>query len=79
MFMSRESALSRAEQAAAQVLLFERTLDPEEVAAGIDAVTPADLTRLTAQVLADRRAAVAVLGPKAALGAAEGFQRALFG
>lgn len=79
MFMSRESALSRAEQAAAQVLLFDRTLDPDEVAREIDAVTPADLVRVTERTLAQRKAAVAVLGPKAALPAAEGFQRALFG
>jgi predicted Zn-dependent peptidase len=79
MFMSRESALSRAEQAAAQVLLFERTLDPDEVAAEIDAVTPADLARVTKAILAPRRSAVAVLGPKPALGAAERFERALFG
>jgi predicted Zn-dependent peptidase len=79
MFMSRESALARAEQAAAQVLLFGRTLQPDEVAAEIDAVTPADLVRLTETILRPGRAAVAVLGPKRALGAAEGFQRALFG
>jgi len=79
MFMSRESALARAEQAAAQVLLFGRTLEPSEIAAGIDAVTPADLARLVGRILAPARAAVAVLGPKAALGSAEGFQRALFG
>ncbi|RAK56251.1 insulinase family protein [Phenylobacterium soli] len=79
MFMARESALSRAEQAAAQALLFDRTLEPEEVAAEIDAVTSADLVRLTEAMLQPGRAAVAVLGPKAALGAAEGFQRALFG
>jgi predicted Zn-dependent peptidase len=79
MFMSRESALSRAEQAAAQVLLFDRTLDPDAVAREIDAVTPADLVRLTEAVLSQRQAAVAVLGPKPALAAAEGFQRALFG
>lgn len=79
MFMGRESALSRAEQAAAQVLLFDRTLEPDEIAADIDAVTGQDLVRLTQQLLAPGRAAVAVLGPKGALGAAEGFQRALFG
>lgn len=79
MFMGRESALARAEQAAAQVLLFDRTLDPEEIAAEIEAVTPADLARLTDTILRSRRVAVAVLGPKPALGAAEGFQRALFG
>jgi predicted Zn-dependent peptidase len=79
MFMSRESALARAEQAAAQVLLFGRTLEPAEIAAEIDAVAPADLARLTEAILAPRRAAVAVLGPRKALGAAERFQRALFG
>ena len=79
MFMGRESALSRAEQAAAQVLVFGRTLEPEVVAAEIDAVTPADLARLTEAMLRPGRTAVAVLGPKKALAAGEGFQRALFG
>lgn len=79
MFMSRESALARAEQAAAQVLLFGRPLDPEEIAADVDAVTPADLARLAGRIFAPRRLAMAVLGPKAALPAAEAFQRALFG
>ena len=79
MFMSRESALARAEQAAAQVLLFGRPLDPEEIAANVDAVTPADLARLAGRILAPRRVAMAVLGPKAALPAAEALQRALFG
>jgi predicted Zn-dependent peptidase len=79
MFMSRESALARAEQAAAQVLLFGRTLTPEEIARDIDAVTPADLARLAEAVLAPRKAAVAVLGPKAALRAGDRFQKTLFG
>lgn len=79
MFMAREQPLARAEQAAAQVLIFGRTLDPATVAAEIDAVTPADLTRLTDAVLAPRRAAVAVLGPKGALKAAPAFEKALFG
>jgi predicted Zn-dependent peptidase len=79
MFMSRESALARAEQAAAQVLLFGRTLEPEEISAEIDAVTPADLARLAETVLAPRKAAVAILGPKPALRAADRFHRALFG
>ncbi|WP_411288482.1 M16 family metallopeptidase [Phenylobacterium sp.] len=79
MFMGRESALARAEQAAGQVLLFGATLDPEAVAAEIDAVTPADLVRLTGRILASRKAAVAVLGPKAALKAAPAFEKALFG
>jgi len=79
MFMSRESALARAEQAAAQVLLFDRTLEPAEIAADIDAVGPADLVRLTESILAAGRSAVAVLGPKPALAAADNFQQALFG
>lgn len=79
MFMARESALARAEQAAGQVLLFGRALLPEEVAAQVDAVTAADLARLTQAILGKRKAAVAVLGPKAALKAAPAFERALFG
>jgi predicted Zn-dependent peptidase len=79
MFMGRESALARAEQAAGQVLVFGKTLDPEAVAAEVDAVTPADLVRLTGRILESRRAAVAVLGPRAALKAAPVFERALFG
>jgi predicted Zn-dependent peptidase len=79
MFMGRESALARAEQAAGQVLLFGRTLDPEAVAADVDAVTPAQLAALTAKILSPGKCAVAVLGPKAALKAAEVFERELFG
>ncbi|MEO8114412.1 MAG: pitrilysin family protein [Phenylobacterium sp.] len=79
MFMARESALARAEQAAGQVLLFGRTLDPQEMARQVDAVTSADLVRLTERILAPRRAAVAVLGPRSSLKAAPAFERALFG
>ena len=79
MFMGREGALARAEQAAGQVLLFGRTLDPAEVAAEVDAVTPQDIVQLTADILAHKRCAVAVLGPKAALKAAPVFEQALFG
>ncbi len=79
MFMGREGALARAEQAAGQVLLFGKTLDPLAVAAEVDAVTPADLARLTGRILSQRRAVVAVLGPKSALKAAPAFEKALFG
>ncbi len=79
MFMGRESALARAEQAAGQVLLFGRLLDPEAIAVEIDTVTSAQIASLTERVLAPGRSAVAVLGPKAAGGAADAFQRALFG
>ncbi len=74
MFMGRESALARAEQAAGQVLLFGETLDPDQVAAEVDAVTPERLAALTARILEQQTAAVAVLGPKAALKAADTFQ-----
>jgi predicted Zn-dependent peptidase len=78
MFMARESALARAEQAAGQVLLFGRTLTSDEVAAQVDSVVAADLVRLTETILSRRKAAVAVLGPKSALKAAPAFERALF-
>ncbi|WP_293472664.1 pitrilysin family protein [Phenylobacterium sp.] len=77
MFMGRESALARAEQAAGQVLLFGRTLDPQDVVAEVDAVTAEQLAALTAKILAPRKAAVAILGPKAALAAADVFHEAL--
>ncbi len=79
MFMARESALARAEQAAGQVLLFGRTLDPAEVAAEVDAVGVHDLVRLAERILEPRQAAVAVLGPKPALAAGAAFEQALFG
>jgi predicted Zn-dependent peptidase len=79
MFMAREQPLARAEQAAAQVMLFGRVLDPAALAAEVEAVTAADLARLTRTLLDRRRVAVAVLGPKAALKAAPAFEAALFG
>jgi predicted Zn-dependent peptidase len=79
MFMGRESALARAEQAAGQVLLFGRTLDPLQIAAEVDAVTPGDLVAITERILSQKKAAVAVLGPKASLKAAPAFEAALFG
>ncbi len=79
MFMGREAALARAEQAAGQVLLFGRTLDPDEIAAELDAVTPKDVARLAEQMLGARKLAAAVLGPKASLKAAPAFEQALFG
>ncbi len=78
MFMAREQPLSRSEQAAAQVLLFGATLPTAELAQQIDAVTAQDIVALGQQILAPRRAAVSVLGPKSALKAADAFQNALF-
>jgi predicted Zn-dependent peptidase len=77
--MAREQPLSRAEQAAGHVLMFDRVLEPEELAAEVDAVVAADLVRLTETILSSRRSAVAVLGPRASMKAAPAFEKALFG
>lgn len=79
MFMGREGALARAEQAAGQVLMFGRTLDPAEIAAEVDAVSAADIAALAERIVSQKQAAMAVLGPKGALKAASAFERALFG
>jgi predicted Zn-dependent peptidase len=79
MFMGRESLPARAEQAAGQVLLYERLFTPDEIAREIDAVSAEDMARLGARLLEPGRTAGAVLGPRAALSAGEAFQAALFG
>jgi predicted Zn-dependent peptidase len=75
--MARESTLSRAEQAAGQALLFERLFTSAELAEAIDAVTLDDLRRVGRRALDPGRSAGAVLGSKAALGAADAFAEAL--
>jgi predicted Zn-dependent peptidase len=79
LFMARESALARAEQAAGQLHLYGRLIPTAEVAAAIDAVTAGDVVRVAARILAPRRCVASVLGPRRASGAAEAVQRALFG
>ena len=79
LFMARESLAVRAEQAAAQLLVFGRLLTPDETAAAIDAVTLENLRQVGHRILAREVSAPAVLGPRAALGAGERFHRALFG
>ena len=79
LFMARESLAARAEQAAAQLLVFDRLLSPDEIAASIDAVTPQAIRGLGERLLSPRRSAPAVLGPARALGAADRFHQALFG
>ena len=76
LFMARESTLARAEQAAAQILLFDRVFTSHDLSEAIDAVSADDLRRVGARVLSGRSAG-AVLGPKAAMGAVEAFQAAL--
>ncbi len=78
MFMAREQPLSRAEQAAGQVLLFDRLYPPAELAHEVDAVTPADVARLGQRLLDSRRCATAILGAKSALKAGPAFEKALF-
>jgi predicted Zn-dependent peptidase len=79
LFMARESLSARAEQSAAQLLVFGRLLTPEEIAAAIDAVDPADVMRVARRLLSCRASAPAVLGPSSALSAADVFDRELFG
>ncbi|HTK34797.1 MAG TPA: pitrilysin family protein [Caulobacteraceae bacterium] len=75
LFMGRESPLTRAEQAAGQVLLFGHAFEPLELATAIDAVEAADLSRVGERALGSGQAAVAVLGPKRAAAALDAFRR----
>ena len=77
LFMSRESPMTRAEQAAGQLILFGRTYEAAELAASVDAVSAADLARLGERLLAPGLTAAAVLGPKQAGAAAEAFGKSL--
>jgi predicted Zn-dependent peptidase len=79
LFMGRESSLARAEQAAGQVLLFDRLFTPAEIAEAVDAVSAADIRAFGEKMLDAMTVAGAVLGPKSALKAGEVFQRSLFG
>lgn len=78
MFMAREQPLSRAEQGAGQVLLFDRLYPPPELAAEVDAVTSEDVARLGRRLLSGGRAASAVLGAKTSLKAGDAFDKTLF-
>jgi predicted Zn-dependent peptidase len=77
LFMSRESLSARAEQAAAQVLVFGAPVSAAQFARAIDAVELADMARVAQRCLAAKGAAIAVLGPAAAGAAADRFSRAL--
>jgi len=78
LFMGREQPLTRAETAAGQALLFDRLFTATDIAGAIDAVTAADFARLGERMTAGRVSASAVLGSKAALGAADTFESTLF-
>ena len=77
--MARESALARAEQAAGQVLVFDRLFSSAETAQSIDDVTADDIVRVGMRILAERACACAVLGPKRSTGAGRAYEDALFG
>ena len=79
LFMGRESLAGRAEQAAAQILVFGRLLAPAELAEAIEAVRVEDVTRLAARLIEPERHVASVLGPKAAMDAPQRFEAALFG
>ena len=79
LFMAREAPLVRAEQAAGQVLLLGELMTAAAIAGEIDAVDASDIARVGARMLQPGLCVAAVLGARAALGAAGGFQRALAG
>jgi predicted Zn-dependent peptidase len=79
LFMGRESLSARAEQAAAQQLVFGRMLPAGELALAIDAVSPDDLRALGGRLLSAGASVGAVLGPKGAMDAAQRFEATLFG
>jgi predicted Zn-dependent peptidase len=78
LFMARESALARAEQAAAQLLLLGRLQSTAEIAEAIDNVTAADIARIGRGLLEPGLCVAVALGPKRAGAAAEAAHRALF-
>lgn len=78
LFMARESSLARAEQAAGQVLLFDRLFTPAEIAAAIDSVGRLQIRAYGDRALSALLTAGAILGPRSALKAGEVFHRALF-
>jgi predicted Zn-dependent peptidase len=79
LFMARESSLARAEQAAGQLLLFDKLFSTGEIAEAVEAVGPSQIRAYGEALLDGRRFAGAVLGPHKAMKAGEVFERALFG
>ena len=78
-FMAAESLLTRAEQAAGQVLTHGRLVPPREIAARIDACDASAVRRAGERLLGQGLAAAAVLGPSAAHPAADVFRDGLRG
>jgi len=78
LFMGRESLSARAEQAAAQQLIFGHLVPGAELARAIDDVSPDHLRALGVRLLSSRASVGAVLGPKGAMDAPQRFEAALF-
>ena len=78
LFMSRESLLARAEQAAAQVLSLGDVQRPSTLAAAIDAVSLEDIRVFGERLLARRLTTASVLGPRTAMDAPARFEAAVF-
>jgi predicted Zn-dependent peptidase len=78
LFMSGESLSARAEQAAAQILVFGDLVAPSAFAEAIDAVTPEAISNLVTRMIGGRRFAAAVLGPRTAANAAPRFEQRLY-
>ena len=78
-FFSRESLTARAEHTAAQMLMYGRLTSGQELADGIDAVQPADIVALAAQIIAPGRSAISILGPASAADAGPAFDKIIFG
>jgi predicted Zn-dependent peptidase len=75
LWMSDESPASRAGRNAAQTLMFGAPIPSDETVNRMDATTAADLRAVGARLLAPRRVATAVLGPRSAAPAGVAFAR----
>lgn len=78
LWMSDESPMSRAGRIAAQTLIHGRPVSSEDLAATMTSVGREDVRRAARRLLADGKAATAVLGPRASGGAGDVFTRTLF-
>jgi predicted Zn-dependent peptidase len=78
LFMSGESLSARAEQAAAQILVFGGLVAPATFAEAIDAVTTDAIAGLLTRMIGARRFAAAVLGARPAADAAPRFEHRLY-
>jgi predicted Zn-dependent peptidase len=78
LWMSDENPAARAGRAAAQTLIFGAPIDSRTTAERTLAQTPGTVREAALAALAGGKSASAVLGPRAAAGAGDAFQSALF-